>query len=443
MSADPVPELGAEGPLPDAVRLRVVALASDALGSLTPEEVPGPLARVADFAPQRRAKLAGSRIAGLLATDDAFREAVAGQVRIRLPELAHALASGEAPGAADPVEVAAVAYLTRSPGWDEVVRTSAERLDAERDSVAGRQAAERVDRLRQQLEDATRELKETRRRHREQLDALKAENAQLRHKLGDARTRAREAAEEADHARAAAAEAGAAASSSAVARDSEVRRLRQRIDELEAEVASARRTEREGRDVGTLRARLLMDTLLDAAQGLRRELALPTVEGSPADLVTAEIAAEGARAPSGHSSLALDDPALLEQLLAMPRAHLVVDGYNVTKTSWPDMPLSGQRDRLLDGLAPLSARTRAEITVVFDAAATEDRPPVTRPRGVRVLYSPVGVIADDVIRELVAAEPTGRPVVVVSSDQAVARDVRRDGARVVAATALSRLLSRG
>ncbi|NUR06523.1 MAG: RNA-binding protein, partial [Nocardioidaceae bacterium] len=49
----------------------------------------------------------------------------------------------------------------------------------------------------------------------------------------------------------------------------------------------------------------------------------------------------------------------------------------------------------------------------------------------------------DVIRELVAAEPTGRPVVVVSSDQAVARDVRRDGARVVAATALSRLLSRG
>ena len=41
----------------------------------------------------------------------------------------------------------------------------------------------------------------------------------------------------------------------------------------------------------------------------------------------------------------------------------------------------------------------------------------------RVLFSPLGVIADDVIRELVAAEPQGRPLVVVSSDQEVARDV--------------------
>ncbi len=51
----------------------------------------------------------------------------------------------------------------------------------------------------------------------------------------------------------------------------------------------------------------------------------------------------------------------------------------------------------------------------------------------RVLYSPAGVIADDVIRELVAAEPQGRPLVVVSSDQEVAGDVVRAGARAVAA----------
>jgi predicted RNA-binding protein with PIN domain len=59
-----------------------------------------------------------------------------------------------------------------------------------------------------------------------------------------------------------------------------------------------------------------------------------------------------------------------------------------------------------------------------------------------VLYSPEGVIADDLIRELVAAEPQGRPVVVVSSDQEVARDVRQAGARSVAAMALARLLTR-
>ena len=133
----------------------------------------------------------------------------------------------------------------------------------------------------------------------------------------------------------------------------------------------------------------------------------------------------------------------IHELLGLPRAHLMVDGYNVTKTAWPDLSLERQRDRLLAGVAPLAARTGAEVTVVFDAADSPDRPVVNRPRGVRVLFSPRGVIADDVIRELVAAEPRGRPLVVVSSDQAVARDVRRDGAHVVAAVALSRLLSRG
>ena len=54
----------------------------------------------------------------------------------------------------------------------------------------------------------------------------------------------------------------------------------------------------------------------------------------PADAVEAHVAEQGSRdAASGHGSLASDDPALLEQLLALPRVHLVVDGYNVTKTA--------------------------------------------------------------------------------------------------------------
>ena len=141
--------------------------------------------------------------------------------------------------------------------------------------------------------------------------------------------------------------------------------------------------------------------------------------------------------------MAVDDPALLEQLLALPRVHMVVDGYNVTKTAWPDLSLEKQRDRLMGALAPLVARSGAEVTVVFDAADKKERPLVNRPRGVRVLFSPVGVIADDVIRELVAAEPQGRPVVVVTTDQAVVRDVTKAGARAVASAALARLLARG
>ncbi|MFC6341821.1 NYN domain-containing protein, partial [Nocardioides hankookensis] len=67
---------------------------------------------------------------------------------------------------------------------------------------------------------------------------------------------------------------------------------------------------------------------------------------------------------------------------------------------------------------------------------------VVAPRGVRVLYSPRGVIADDVIRDLVSVEPTGRVVLVVTADREVATDVGRDGARVVDPDALLALLAR-
>ena len=46
----------------------------------------------------------------------------------------------------------------------------------------------------------------------------------------------------------------------------------------------------------------------------------------------------------------------------------MVDGYNVTKTGYPTMPLEKQRLRLLGGLAVLAAQTGAEITCVFDGA---------------------------------------------------------------------------
>jgi rRNA-processing protein FCF1 len=64
------------------------------------------------------------------------------------------------------------------------------------------------------------------------------------------------------------------------------------------------------------------------------------------------------------------------------------------------------------------------------------------PRGVKVLFSPRGVIADDVIRELAAEEPPGRVVVVVTSDRALSEDVGRAGVRTIGSDALIRLLGR-
>jgi hypothetical protein len=59
-----------------------------------------------------------------------------------------------------------------------------------------------------------------------------------------------------------------------------------------------------------------------------------------------------------------------------------------------------------------------------------------------VLFSEPGVLADDVIREVVAAEPAGRPLVVVSSDRAVAASVRRGGAHPLDSSVLLELLAR-
>jgi predicted RNA-binding protein with PIN domain len=439
---EPAPAAVAPPPLPEAVRSRVVALAADGLGRMPVEHLPAALKRVASFAPARRARLAGRQIAAVLDADETFREHLATQVRALAGELGQALMDGKHPGAADPVEVAATAYILRPDGWVDVVSAAGRLASSEQRSVGGRQAEEQLDRLRRQIAELQSESQQQRSRSREQADRLKAENAELRRKLGETRTRLRDAEGAAEEARSAATEQLAVAAQSAAATEAEVRRLRGRLAELEGEVTAARRTERVSRIGETVRARLLVDTLVAAAQGLQRELGLPAVERLPAEMVTADAAEGGARTSTGRRSLPVDDPALLEELLRLPRAHLVVDGYNVTKTEWPGLSLERQRDRLLTGAAALQSRTGAEVSVVFDAAETRNRPLVAPPRGLRVLFSPYGVIADDVIRDLVAAEPPGRGVVVASSDQAVARDVVAAGFRVVASAALAALLKR-
>jgi predicted RNA-binding protein with PIN domain len=148
-----------------------------------------------------------------------------------------------------------------------------------------------------------------------------------------------------------------------------------------------------------------------------------------------------AAAPVGRSAPD-DDPALLDELLALPQVHLIVDGYNVTKTAWPNSPLHSQRQRLVTALGALVAQRRIEVTVVFDGAELSGPVRLNSPRGVRVRFSPAGVIADEVIRQLVRAEPPGRPVVVVSSDREVAESIVAMGARALGATSLTVRIAR-
>jgi predicted RNA-binding protein with PIN domain len=429
-----------DGPLPDAVRSRVVTFAADTLGALAEEDVPGPLKRFRSWAPQHRRTRAGTPLAAAVDRDVTFRQRVAGFAREALPNLAAALDAGAPPPAADPVDVAAVAYLARTPGWAALVAAAA----AEADRASARAGSDRDAAHVARLEAA---LAAERARHSDELAALKAELAAataesasvtkaLREEKGARRRAERVAAEAEESVLAARAESGAATDAAA----EEVRRARVKVEEAEAALSASRRATREGRSLEDSRLRLLLDTVVESAGALRRELALPPVSTRPADLV--EAAAPGDRVTGDAQALLSDDPALLDQLLSLPQVHLVVDGYNVTKTGYPDLSLEKQRTRLLMGLSNLAARCSAEVTCCFDGAALEGRVPAASARGVRVLFSKAGETADELIRRLVRAEPAGRPVCVVSSDREVADGVRRSGARPVSALALVRRLDR-
>lgn len=417
--------------LPDAVRARIVALAADVLGTMETEEVPPPLRPVARFASAKRARAGGSAIAAALETDSGFRGRVLEAATKQLPGLAEALADGSPPPAADPVEVAAVAYLLRPEGWEQLV--DAAREDERRAEEEARQAREAAaaERLREQLTAARASAREARERYRKEISRLKAENASLRRRLEEART-------EASSARAAEQEAASAVEQAAAARSSaeaDARRLRTRIAEAEAALEESKRSAREDRGLETARLGLLLETLAEAATGLRRELALPATSARPADAVPAAGPSKAAGPDHGRARAA-DEPAYLAELLTLPKVHLVVDGYNVTKAAWPTMPLEGQRTRLVQALGALASRTGAEITCVFDGADVSVPPPVKPAAGVRVRFSPPGETADEVVRRLVRAEPEGRPVVVVSSDRELARSVQRPGVRTAESAAL-------
>jgi len=429
-------------PLPEKVRRRVVALTGDALGGLTVAELPVPLRQYARFTPQRRVRFAGNAMAASLEKDPVFRQRIAERLRDVLPELAEAVEDGTLPAAADPVDVAAVAYVIRPQGWAKLVAAAGEEAQRAQAERVGEETERELARLREELARAraaarsdTEQLRADLEEARKGADALqrKLRSAQSDVKRGEATLRRAQAELEALR---------AAATADKAAAESELRRLRTRLTEAESALEASRRAVREGRSVEDMRLRLLLDTVLDAAQGLRRELALPPATIRPAETVDAVEPGRMSPRDVARRALAEDDPALLDQLLALPQAHLVVDGYNVTKTGYPSMPLDRQRLRLLGGLAGLAAQTGSEVTCVFDGADLAAPVLLAPPRGVRVLFSKPGQTADELIRRLVRAEPPGRPVVVVSTDREVADGVAAAGARPVSSALLLRRLGR-
>ena len=414
----------------EPARQQVIALAADVLGRLPAEDVPPGLRPIARFAPAKRRRLGAVALAATLDADARFRDHVADAVQESSPELVAAVRAGTSTAAADPVDLAVAAYLVRPDGWDDVLAAARRRWSD--DHRSGRGSAEDAAALRAETQELRARVRAEPAQRREAVArataALETEAAGLRRTLRDRTRELRTAERERDELRAGAAEMQAGLDRQAGGHEAELRRLRGRIAELERAAGTSRREARVEREVDDARLWLLVDTLVQAAGGVRRELSLPPPARRPADtLVPAASDDAGGRSAR--------DVAALDRLLALPNVHLIIDGYNVTKTGYGELSLAQQRTRLIGSLAPLAAQSGAEVTVAFDGGR---KPPVQPavPRGVRVLFSAADEIADDLIRRLVAAEPAGRPVVVVTSDRAVALDTGRDGAWSVASALL-------
>ncbi len=416
--------------LAEPVRQRLLQVAAEVLGRTPAEEVPPALRAIARFTPAKRVRLGAATLSAALDADAEFRERVADAVAEATPQLVDAVRNGSATTASDPLDTAVVAYLTRPQGWVDLVASVGEQWASEQSARDA--STDEITRLRTEVAELRSRLRTDAARFDEAVAAATREASsssadEVTHLRNLLRTRTgelRAAEQDAAQARAERDRLQAELAGLAEGHDAAVARLRARVAELERAGETVRREARTGRDVHDARLRLLLDTLTDAAAGVRRELALPASTLRPADAVFTVDAD-----PSAAGGVDLD------RLLELPQAHLIVDGYNVTKSGYGDLPLADQRARLIAAIAALQARTGVEVTIAFDGGARPPAQPRT-PRGVRVLFSAPDEIADDLIRRLVAAEPAGRALVVVTSDQEIVTDVSRAGAWAVASSAL-------
>lgn len=115
--------------------------------------------------------------------------------------------------------------------------------------------------------------------------------------------------------------------------------------------------------------------------------------------------------------------------------HIIVDGYNLIRHS-PDLApldredLQAGRDALITMLAEYKRVKKHRITVVFDGADTPSLyPHRANVRGISVLFSARGELADGVIKRMARKE--GERALVVSSDREVQRYSHRHRATVI------------
>lgn len=338
------------------------------------------------------------------------------------------LAAGALPELVDPI---GRLWLERPPGWEDELRRLVDEAEAEEAAAdtarqlkraeKRREAAEQVA-ARARAEIVTLALQVSDRN--DVIEGLRSDVVKLSDEIESLRAELIDTRNEARHARDRELAAAAKLASAETDRDE----------------ALAARGSAEG-----VRDAALADRATIAAE--RSELArLAATASALAEQLSALASppASGRPPPARRKALPLpggvmgDSDAAAEYLLRSG-ASVLVDGYNVAKLAWPGLDLAGQRIVLLDAVENLVKRFGCDVTVVFDGAEVTGAS-ADRRRVVRVVYSPDGVIADDVIRDEVRRLPASRPVVVVTNDREIVNDVRALGANTMSSDQLLALM---
>jgi len=115
--------------------------------------------------------------------------------------------------------------------------------------------------------------------------------------------------------------------------------------------------------------------------------------------------------------------------------HIIIDGYNLIRQvpslmRHEKQSLESGRQHLIHLLSLYRNIKRHKITVIFDGVLNlSEFAPSYKEAGINIKFSPQGISADDVIKEMVRDEKSR--AMVVSSDQSILKYARDQGSSVI------------
>lgn len=408
------------------------------------DEIPAPIRKVLRF--KRLPNSAVSQVIAVVDADESFRKVLGARVR------------------ETDVDRAGFLWLTRPRNWEAdlatIVGAEERRADAFREIQVEHEAAKNVTTMRESLRDASERIDDLSAERKRLLADLERERSEKKALQGEL-TAAEAASMRARHGHKEAVRQLKTNEELLLRRNRDQEVLVARIRELEAADPQTPPFDRAAFDQTLAESERAVEAVRDAARPI--EIALQPLLASISDLQSSLAALRG-RTETDASPVAAAEPrdaagasrprprtretlklppgvlddslAAAEHLVAAPGAVLLVDGYNMTMNRWSDLSIATQRDRLLDLLHTLAARTTLEVEVVFDGDDTAGPAPAGRHRGVRVSFSPSGIEADDVIIERVRSLPSAVAVLVASDDRRVQTAIKASGANVLTAQQL-------